>query len=427
MTLGTKTIDRRLVVLGAVVIQFALGALYAWPVFTPVLKEAGWSKLDTQIIFSASLGTVALVMIWAGRYMVRWGHRRLAIVSGLVLSSGYILAGLLGGTSFPVVVLCIGVMGGIAIGTGYMVPIAIGMRWFPDRRGMIAGIAVAGFGFGAMGWVKAAGEWGRLIETYGLDLTFIFYGLAFMILIIGGSRWMVMPPEGWHPPGWTSSLTETSVTAQREYTNREMLRTRQFVLLFLIFIVSGAAGLMAIGLMKLYPMEALEASGLSRGEASAIAGTAIAVFFSLANGIGRIAWGVIGDRIGPLRALMTMTFSQGVILLLFTSMAGNEMLLYCGATVIGFNYGGNFALFPSITASTFGPNSVGHNYPLVFLAFGIGGLIGPILGGVLGDLGNFPLAFTLCGSACLGGTAVVSLLWPRQAQGKATSKQKVMK
>ncbi len=416
MTLGTKTIDRRLVVLGAVVIQFALGALYAWPVFTPVLKEAGWSKLDTQIIFSACLGTVAVVMIWAGRYMVRWGHRRLAVGSGLVLGSGYVLAGLLGGTSFPVVVLCIGVIGGIGIGTGYMVPIAIGMRWFPDRRGMIAGIAVAGFGFGAMGWVKLAGEWGLLIETYGLDLTFIFYGLAFMVLVLGGSTWMIMPPEGWRPPGWTPSLAAASVPAQREYTNREMLRTRQFVLLFLIFIVSGGAGLMSIGLMKLYPMEALEASGLSRGEASAVAGTAMAVFFSIANGLGRIAWGTIGDRIGPLRALMVMTFSQGVMLLLFTSMAGNEMLLYCGATVIGFNFGGNFALFPSITASTFGPNSVGHNYPVVFIAYGVGGIFGPILGGVLGDLGNFPLAFTLCGSACLGGTAVIYLFWPRSVQ-----------
>ncbi len=416
MTLEQKIIDRRLVVLGAVLIQFALGALYAWPVFTPVLKEAGWSKLDTQITFSASLATLAVVMVWAGRYMVQWGPRRLAVSSGLVLGSGYVLAGLLGGTSFPVVVLCIGVIGGIGIGTGYMVPIAIGMRWFPDRRGMIAGIAVAGFGFGAMGWIKVAGEWGLLLETYGLDFTFIFYGLAFMVLVLSGSTWMVMPPEGWRPPGWTPALAAASATVQREYTNREMFRTVQFVLLFLTFIASGGAGLMSIGLMKLYPMEALEASGLSRGEASAVAGTAMAVFFSIANGIGRIIWGTIGDRIGPRRALMLMTFNQGVMLLLFTSMAGNEMLLYCGASIIGFNFGGNFALFPSITASTFGPNSVGHNYPVVFLAYGVGGTFGPILGGILGDLGNFPLAFTLCGSACLGGTALIYLLWPATAR-----------
>ncbi len=411
MILEPKIIDRRLVVLGAILIQVALGALYAWPVFTPTMQEAGWSKLDTQITFSIGLATLAVAMVWAGRNIARLGTRRLTISSALVLGSGYILAGLLGGTSFPVVTLCIGLIGGAGIGLGYMVPIAVGMRWFPDHRGMIAGIAVAGFGFGAMGWIKLAGEWGLLIDSYGIDRTFIFYGIAFTVLVLMGSTWMVMPPGGWHPTGWTPPPAEVTV-ARSEYTSREMLRTIQFALLFLTFIVSGGAGLMSIGLMKLYPMEALEASGLSRVEASAIAGTALAVFFSIANGMGRIIWGTISDRIGPRSALLLMTFGQGVVLLLFTSMADNEILLYCGATLIGFNFGGNFALFPSITANTFGPNNVGQNYPLVFLAYGVGGIIGPLLGGFLGDLGNFPLAFTLCGGACLGGTVLISLIRP---------------
>jgi OFA family oxalate/formate antiporter-like MFS transporter len=96
-----------------------------------------------------------------------------------------------------------------------------------------------------------------------------------------------------------------------------------------------------------------------------------------------------------------MTATQGILVILFTYMAGNEYLLYLGATLIGFNFGGNFALFPTITADTFGAKNIGQNYPFVFLAYGVGGILGPILGGKLGDVGNFPLAFTISGVAVL--------------------------
>ena len=158
---------------------------------------------------------------------------------------------------------------------------------------------------------------------------------------------------------------------------------------------------MSIGLMKLYPMESLQASGYSLAEASAIAGTAMAVFFSLANGIGRIAWGTLSDLMGRRRSVIIMTGSQALFLFAFTNMAGNEYLLYLGAALIGFNFGGNFSLFPTLTADIFGNDRVGQNYPFIFLSYGVGGIIGPMLGGSLGDMGNFPLAFSICAVACL--------------------------
>jgi OFA family oxalate/formate antiporter-like MFS transporter len=165
--------------------------------------------------------------------------------------------------------------------------------------------------------------------------------------------------------------------------------------------------------MKLYPVEALKNGGMEAAKASAVAGTAMAVFFSLANGIGRIAWGTLSDLLGRKRSVIIMAASQGIIVLLFTFMAGNVFLLYLGATLIGFNFGGNFALFPTITADTFGAKSVGQNYPLVFLAYGVGGIFGPILGGKLGDMGNFPLAFTICGILCIVGAVLTSCVKPR--------------
>jgi OFA family oxalate/formate antiporter-like MFS transporter len=167
---------------------------------------------------------------------------------------------------------------------------------------------------------------------------------------------------------------------------------------------------MAVGLMKLYPMQALGAAGYSMAEASAIAGTAMAVFFSLANGLGRIAWGVISDRLGRRRSLFIMTASQALFLFAFTAMAGMPALLFLGAALIGFNFGGNFALFPALTADVFGNERVGQNYPYVFLSYGAGGIVFPMLGGSLGDMGNFPLAFSICAGACVLGAGAVALI-----------------
>ena len=405
----THTRNRWFVVLGSILIQLSLGAIYAWSVFTPALKAAGWSKMDTQAVFAVGLITFALVMLIAGRAMAKLGPRKLVAIGGATLGVGYILAGLLGGTEFWAVCIGIGVIGGAGIGLGYVVPIAVGMRWFPDKKGMITGLAVAGFGFGAMGWVKIAGAWGNLIAVYGLPTTFIIYGIAFAALTLLGSVWMTMPPEGWQPEGFTAT-TPAAAKGQQNFTVPEMLRTPQFYLVFLTFAVSAGAGLMSIGLMKLYPMEALQAAGYSALEASAIAGTAMAVFFSLANGVGRIAWGTLSDKIGRRRSVVMMTTTQAIFLFSFTAMAGNEYLLYLGALLIGFNFGGNFALFPTVTADIFGNDRVSQNYPFIFLSYGVGGIAGPLLGGMLGDLGNFPLAFSICGAACLVGACCTLLV-----------------
>lgn len=415
METNKKVMNRWLVVVGAILIQLALGAIYAWSVFTPDLTKAGWSKMETQVVFSVGLAAFALFMVFAGKRLNSWGPRNLAFLGGIVLGLGYALAGLFGGTSFWALVILIGLVGGAGIGFAYVVPIAVGMRWFPDKKGMITGLAVAGFGFGAMGWVKLAGSWGHLIDSMGLSNTFTVYGIAFAAMVIIGGMWMVYPPEGWKPKGYTPPVADSSGAKAKgtvNFSSGQMLRTPQFYMIFLTFVFSAGAGLMSIGLMKLYPIEALKNAGMDAVSASAVAGTAMAVFFSLANGLGRILWGILSDKLGRKTSIIIMTATQGIIVILFTFMAGNEILLYLGATLIGFNFGGNFALFPTITADTFGTKNVGQNYPFVFLAYGVGGILGPMLGGRLGDLGNFGLAFTITGVAVLIGTVLTILLKP---------------
>ena len=375
----------------------------------------GFSKADTQLIFAIGLAFFALVMVLAGRLLPRVGPRRLAAAGGIVLGLGYILAGLFGGKSLGLHLLFIGVIGGSGIGLAYVVPIAVGMRWFPDKKGLITGLAVAGFGFGAMGWVKFAGAWANLIANQGLPMVFTLYGIVFLVIVIIGSFWMVFPHDGWAPAGYKAPQTGAGgapAAGSVDFTSNEMLRTPQFYMIWVVFVFSAGAGLMSIGLMKLFPKEALMSAGIDAKTASGIAGTAMAVFFSLANGIGRIAWGTISDRLGRKRSIVIMTATQGLFVIGFTFMAGSEYLLYLGATLIGFNFGGNFALFPTITADTFGTRYVGQNYGWVFLAYGVGGVFGPMLGGILGDLGNFPMAFTICGGLCLVAAIVIGLVRP---------------
>ncbi len=424
----SSTAGRWKVVVGAVLIQLCLGAIYAWSVFTPGLRDSGWSKLQTQVVFSVGLASFAIVMVYAGRKLATWGPQRLAFAGGITLGLGYIIASFAGigdvgaetvdgslwgdffDPDFFLILLGVGLIGGGGIGLAYVVPIAVGMRWFPDHKGMITGAAVAGFGFGALGWVKLAGNWGNLIDNIGIDGTFLTYGIAFAALVIIGATTMRMPAEGWLPDGFVPPKAVGQ--GGEDFTPREMLRTPQFHLISLTFMVSAGAGLMAIGLMKLYPIEALVDGGMIEDEASAIAGTAMAVFFSLANGIGRLAWGAMSDRLGRKTSVVTMAASQGIFLFLFIPMAGNEFSLYIAATLIGFNFGGNFALFPALTADEFGNGAVGKNYPWVFLSYGAGGIIFPILGGWLGDLGNFPLAFIICGVGCLIGAIASFLVFP---------------
>jgi len=415
-----KTFNRWLVVVGAVLIQLCLGAIYAWSVFTPYLVKApfNFSKTQTQVIFSVGLATFAVVMVLAGRWQAKSGPRIVALVGGLVLGAGYILAGLFGDGLFGYFVnqvIFIGLVGGAGIGLAYVCPIAVGMKWFPDKKGLITGLAVAGFGFGALIWVKLAGSWGGLLESMGVLNVFMLYGAVFAAAVVIGSTWMVNPPDGWKPEGWEPPVATKAapVAGSVDLVPAQMLRRPQFYGIWIMFIFSSMAGLLTIGNIKLFGIDALQESGLTAAAASAVAGTAMAVFYSIANGLGRIVWGTLSDKIGRKTALLLMCASQGLIMLVFYWMGGNQFLLYLGATIIGFNFGGNFSLFPTMTADLFGTKNLGQNYGWVFTAYGVGGIIGPIMAATIRDVWqNWLAAFVISGIACLVAVVIGLTLKP---------------
>ena len=406
-----KTFNRWLVVLGAILIQLALGAIYAWSVFTKALVEPpyNFSTAQTQAIFSAGLFTFALVMIFAGIQMKKVKPRYLAITGGILLGGGYILGSFLG-SSFIMQFICIGILGGAGIGLAYVVPIAVGMKWFPDKKGLITGLAVAGFGFGATIWVKVGGSWFDLVAIQGVQNVFLYYGCAFIIMVLVGSIWMVNPPEGYVPAGYISPESyddKGKSVEKRDYIWQEILKKISFWILWLIFIFGSMAGLMVIGTIKLFGIDTLQTSGMTVAAASAAAGTAMA-WYAIFNGLGRIVWGSISDKIGAKYSIFIMTLIQGLLMLTLFKMGTSPLLLIIYSAAIGFNFGGNFALFPAATAELFGAKNVGSNYPFVFTAYGFAGIAGPMLGGFVRDnTGSFLMAFIPAGIVCIIGALLV--------------------
>jgi MFS transporter, OFA family, oxalate/formate antiporter len=410
--LANNTVSNRwLVVLGAILIQLALGAIYAWSVFTPSLTDAKglykFTAVQAMTIFSVGLAAFAVMTILGGRLMAKFPPQRIAMIGGITLGIGYILAGFVG-SSFIGLVLTIGLIGGIGIGLGYVVPIAVGVKWFPDKKGLLTGLAVAGFGLGAFLWIMAGGRWGHLIALYGVARVFQIYGVAYIIMVLLGSIWMVNPPEGYKPEGWNPPPpAKAAATGAIDMNSSDMLKTPQFFMLWFMFVAGALAGLMVIGNIKLFGIDALKAGGMEAALATAKTDIAMAVYFALANAAGRIIWGMVSDKIGRKSSLFFMFLFQGIMLLLFYSMAGTESLFYLGALLIGFNFGGNFALFPAATADFFGNKTVGLNYGWVFTAYGVGGIVGPILAGHFKDqvaaagITAWQTPFMIAGIVCL--------------------------
>ena len=377
--------NRWFVVLGALLIQLSLGAIYAWAAFAGALTAKDgpfkFTAAQSQWIFSVGLAVFAVVMVLAGKWQAKVGPRMVAALGGILLGAGYIAASFFGGTFWGMLV-CIGIIGGAGIGLAYVCPIAVGIQWFPKNKGLITGIAVAGFGFGALIWVKLAGPWGHLVATQGVLGTFRIYGIIFLVAVLVGSIWMVKPKEF-----EAAAKGATGAGIPTGMLPNQTLKTPQFYIIWLTFMIGAGAGLMVIGIIALFAKDALVAGGVDGAQAAIMAGTAMGVFYAIANGIGRIAWGSFSDALGRKRSIVLMCLIQGVMMFAFYFMAGNEYALYAGAAIIGFNFGGNFALFPAITADFFGSATVARNYGWVFTSYGVGGILGPVMAGYFKDMG----------------------------------------
>jgi MFS transporter, OFA family, oxalate/formate antiporter len=441
--------NRWTVVIGALLVQVILGTVYGFSVFVqPLEAEFGWSRATTQWAFSFALATFAITMIPAGRLQDRIGPRKVATIGGLLLGVSFLLGAALVAEDRPwALYITYGLIGGAGIGFAYVCPIAAAVKWFPDKKGLVTGLAVAGFGAGALFFAGPAsilllppaegrealgfsqilliglgiGEGGGF--GIGWQTFFILHGIVSAIAVTIGALLLRNPPAGWQPEGYRPD--EAGSKAQAEVGWQELLNTPLACMLWLTFIFGATSGLMAIGqwtpLMGAILGDETFAPAWMGGFGRFVEPVGILAIF---NALGRIFWGKVSDIIDRPRAMMIMFLAQGMAFMLLVSVE-SHLAVFLASAWVGLNFGGNFALFPSATADYFGTRNFGINYGWIFTAYGVAGILGPVVGGILFDVTSaYVMAFLFAGILCFIAAGCAVVVWGlarAQAQAQAVS------
>jgi len=355
------------IAVAGVFMQIALGAVYAWSVFrVPLSKKFGWSISEVTLTFTIAIFVLGFAAFFGGLWLNRKGPRVVALVGGAFYGVGVFLASF-SANKLWWLYLSYGVIGGIGLGLGYIVPVAVLVKWFPDRRGLITGIAVGGFGAGALITAPVAT---RLIQSVGVLETFAYLGIAYLIVTLIAGSFLRNPPEGYKPPGWTPTAAQLAQRALKDYGLGEALRTWQWWVLWLLLFLNTSAGISVIS--QEAPMFQ-ELAGVTAITAGGMVGIA-----SLGNGVGRVFWAWISDMITR-KATFAVMFAIQVVLFWIYPHIGMAGMLTLVTFVILMCYGGGFGTMPAFTADYFGPRNVGPIYGLMLTAWSFASAFGPLL------------------------------------------------
>jgi OFA family oxalate/formate antiporter-like MFS transporter len=360
-----RTNNRWIIAIAGVFFQIALGAVYAWSVFrVPLAKQFGWSISEVTLTFTISIFVLGIAAFFGGLWLNRKGPRIVALSGGALYGLGVFLASF--SHNLWWLYFSYGLIGGIGLGLGYIVPVAVLVKWFPDRRGLITGIAVGGFGAGALITAPVAT---RLIQSVGVLSTFAYLGIGYLVVTIISGAFMQNPPDGWKPVGWSPTASETSQRAGHDFTLSEALKTWQWYALWLLLFLNTCAGISVIS------QEApifQELTGVSAVVAGGMVGVA-----SLGNAVGRVLWAWVSDLITR-RATFFVMFLVQVLLFWFLPNIGAATLMTLVTFVVLMCYGGGFGTMPAFTADYFGPKNVGPIYGLMLTAWGFASAFGPL-------------------------------------------------
>ena len=408
--MSEKQFNRWIIVVFAILVQLALGAIYSYGIIKPELENAFAADPTTALMpFAFGLLFFAIIMIFAGRWQDKAGPKIVAMFGGIVLTAGYVLSGVLTlvATNIWVIVITYGIIGGSGIGFGYVCPIACASKWFPDKKGLITGLAVAGFGAGAFIFnLVFDALLGDVATLNSISTTFIVSGVLMGSMVIIGGFFLKNPPAGFKPEGWEppAPASSPSGVVKVDWEPTEVLKTSSFWLLWAMFICSAICGLMVIGNYVSYGMK------IAPDEAVAIAAI-IGGIAALFNGLGRVAWGKLSDNIGRQNTMKIMFGIQGATMIIF-ALVPNIVVWAILVQVLYFCFGGNFSLFPSATGDYFGSKNLGADYGMVFTAYGIAGIVGavaatPMLNALGGNYLGYFLLFGILSLAALGMAFIV--------------------
>ena len=369
--------NRWVVAAAGVVMQVALGAVYAWSVFRiPLTRSFGWTIPQVTLTFTIAIFVLGLAAFAGGLWMRRAGPRTVALTAGVLYGLGVFLASLAGGRLWWLY-CSYGVIAGVGLGLGYIVPVATLVKWFPDKRGLITGLAVAGFGAGALITAPVAT---RLIADVGVMQTFAILGAAYFVAVTGGALFMQNPPDGYRPPAgpgvrsrFSRAATGGAGAARKsrsdpDYTLTGALRCWQWYALWTLLFLNTTAGIAVIS--QAAPMFQ-EITSISAARAASIVG-----IISIANGVGRLLWAWLSDLVGRRAVFLAMFLVQATVFWLLPS--AHTLELFAALTVVVLLcYGGGFGTMPAFAADYFGAEHVGPIYGLMLTAWGVAGVLGP--------------------------------------------------
>jgi len=366
-----KTKNRWLILFVSFIANIIIGSAYAWGVLSPPLRDNfGFSPGNLALAFSFSLGLVPLSMIVSGKIKAKLGATGTILIGGIFFGAAFILGSLTLGTGSPAALfLTYGTLGGIGIGFVYGTTVPSSVQWFPDRRGLAGGIIAGGFGGGAVifGPIFTAVMTGIGTERAVLDV-FMYFGIAFGIIIILASFLITSPPAGYTPEGWTPPTPAAGSAPAVNVGVGGMLKTPRFYILWLIYTFACVTGLMIIGQAGTIAVDRI-------GFGVAILPVTL---LGVANTGGRFFWGAVSDKIGRYPTLMLMYSMTAVMLLtlvLFTGQ-GTEFVFILALMGVGLCFGGFLGTFPAICAENFGTANLGMNYGVLFTAFGVAAFAG---------------------------------------------------
>jgi OFA family oxalate/formate antiporter-like MFS transporter len=380
--------------------NLALGSLYAWSVFVlPLEKEFGWTRADTSWVFTIAVVTFAASFIYAGRLQDQKGPRICAAIGGTLVGLGFILSSFT--TSLAYLYVIFGVVVGVGNGFGYATPMPVASKWFPDKRGLVVGLMVGGYGGGSAIFGPVATS---LIDSVGWRSTFQILGVLFFAMGMVGTWLLRNPPAGYQPPGWKPAPTGAAAQrSSRDYSTAEMLRTPTFYFLWVAYCLGTTAGLMTIS--QLVPFA--RAAGFS-----AAAATFAITIGAVGNAGGRILSGWMSDALGRLTTLRVMVLLSALAMPALFAWREQVVLFYLLVTAVYWCYGTQLSVFASTTADFYGTRSLGLNYGVLFTAWGVAGILGPMIAAQVFDtFGDYQYAFYAAGALAL--IALASLLMAR--------------
>jgi OFA family oxalate/formate antiporter-like MFS transporter len=399
-----NTSERRwLIVLGAMITQLGLGTIYTWSLFNqPLVNKFGWQLDKVSLTFSITSFALAFSTLFAGKLQDKLGIRKLISIAGIIMGIGLMLTSKV--TSIFMLYVMVGVIVGAADGVAYITTLSNCIKWFPEKKGLISGISVGAYGTGSLifKYINAS-----LISSKGVSGAFLYWGIIAMILVFTGAQLL--------KDASSETVSVNNSLKGNSFTVREMLKTRQAYLLFIVFFTACMSGLYLIGIVKDI---GVQLAGL-KPDVAANAVAMVAIF----NTSGRIILGALSDKVGRLKVvLFTLTVTAiAVFVLSFVHL--NFGIFFACVAGIAFCFGGNITVFPAIVGDFFGLKNHSENYGIIYQGFGVGALSGSFIAAIVG---GFKPTFIVVGILCIVSVAIVATIKSPESVGDTNSNLKIL-